>query len=284
MDTTKYFGTDTSAHNPYKRITDSTFNQLPYFPVSAYAPTDSVKYLVGRSFAVHDGNQTNQCKGVNAYEYPGVTYNGKDTTTWKHLNAECTDCHMATKFNPADSTGGHTFKINKNDPKCNVCHNLKSKITDDSTTIAGLLVQLGDLLVARKIMTKKVNTNPGQLPYSYTIQQSHDFYGTLFADTGATGTDPVYYAATAGNNSVNPTSGLLVYDNMVTWAKDKVPTGLATPWKGRIGRQWTGGELGAAYNFGYVQTTLYQHVYGIHNPQYCKSVLQASINWLNAHP
>jgi len=43
------------------------------------------------------------------------------------------------------------------------------------------------------------------------------------------------------------------------------------------------GELGAAYNFGYVFNALYQPGYGIHNPAYIKSVLSASINWLNAN-
>jgi hypothetical protein len=288
-DTTSIFGTDTSKHNPHKFARpDSTasFAQLPLFPVSKFAPTDTVSYLASRSFAVHDGNQTNLTKGVNGYEYPGVSYAtaGKDSTTWHHINAQCTDCHLATQYSAADSTGGHTFRINRKDAKCNTCHNLATQMSTDSSAISGLLVQLGDLLVARKVMTKKTVTAGSAPASAYSAQTTSDFYGNLYRDTAGTGLDSTYYASTASLNSVAPTTGLLNYDNIVTWAKDKAPTGLATPWKGRIGRPWKGGELGAAYNFSFVYTSIYQHSFGIHNPAYAKALLQTSIDWLNANP
>jgi hypothetical protein len=275
------------AANAKKSKTDVTFTQLPYFPVSQYAPTDSVAYKNGTTFAVHDGNQTNLQSGMNAYEYPGVSYQGKDTTTWHHLKDDCTDCHILTQFSSVDSTGGHTFRINRKDRNCNVCHNLNQVMNSDSIAVASLLIQLGDLLTARKVMTKRVNTTPGQLPYTYTAVASHDFYGTLYDSTN-TGK---FYAGTASNNSVAPTTGILTYDNLVTWSKDTVKVAnfvtsardSVPSYSSRIGRKWLGGELGAAYNFAFVQTAIYQHEFGIHNPAYCKSVLQASINWLRSN-
>ena len=286
MDTTT---TVNGAANANKAAADKSFAQLAYFPVSKYAPTDTVQYKNSTSFAVHDGNQTNVFKGINAYEYPLANYDGKDTSTWHHLNWNCSDCHIMTQFSAVDSTGGHTFKINRKDPKCTGCHSLASLISSDSAYIAGQLTTLGDLLVARKIMTKKVNTTAGQLPYTYTALASHDFYGTVY-DTANSG---MYYAATASNNSVTPTTGLLAYDNMVSWAMDTAHVSVVVAgatvnssvpsYTTRIARAWKGGELGAAYNFGYVFNALYQPGYGIHNPAYIKSVLSASINWLNAN-
>ena len=49
----------------------------------------------------------------------------------------------------------------------------------------------------------------------------------------------------------------------------------------RIGREWKYGELGAAYNYGYINSELSK---GVHNPQYAKQLLQGSIDWLNANP
>jgi hypothetical protein len=287
MDT---MATVNGAANANKAATDKSFTLLAYFPVSKYAPTDTVQYKNSTSFAVHDGNQTNVDKGVNAYEYPLANYSGKDTASWHHLNWDCSDCHIMTKFSAADSTGGHTYRINKKDPNCTTCHNLASLISADSAFIAGKLVALGDLLVSRKIMTKKVNTTAGQLPYTYTALPSHDFYGTVY-DTANSG---MYYAATASNNSVAPTTGLLTYDNIISWTMDTAHVSIVAAgatvnssvanYSTRIGRAWKGGELGAAYNFGFVYNAIYQHSFGIHNPAYIKSVLQASIDWLTANP
>jgi len=63
------------------------FDQLPYFPFTNTDDNATVKYQVGRSFAVHDGNQSNLFAGINGYEYAGKTY----TRTWKHSDAACTD-------------------------------------------------------------------------------------------------------------------------------------------------------------------------------------------------
>jgi len=52
------------------------------------------------------------------------------------------------------------------------------------------MTTLGDLLVARKIMTKKVNTTAGQLPYTYTALASHDFYGTVYDTANSVCTMP----------------------------------------------------------------------------------------------
>jgi hypothetical protein len=228
-------------------------------------------YFTGSAYSVHDGNQSNVFKGINAYEYPGVTYPGKDTTTWHHLNWKCTDCHLGTVFHPADSTGGHTFRINRNDPRCNICHTLPGLLQSDSATVIGLLDQLGDLLTSRKVFTKTAGVTG---PSAYKAQATHDFYGNLYSPAAADSAK--YYASTASDNSLSLTTGLLTYDNMVTWAKDKT-------YAGRIGRKWTGGEFGAAYNFSYIFNADWVHSFGIHNPKYTIAVLQASINWLNSH-
>ncbi len=67
----------------YKDTTGAvkTFKQLPFFPLdNTLDPLSTVKYQVGQSFSVHDGNQSNLFAGINGYEYPGKTY----TRTWKH--------------------------------------------------------------------------------------------------------------------------------------------------------------------------------------------------------
>jgi len=48
----------------------------------------------------------------------------------------------------------------------------------------------------------------------------------------------------------------------------------------RIGREWKYGELGAAYNYGYVSN---ESSMGVHNPVYALQLLQKSIDWLKAN-
>ena len=57
--------------------------------------------------------------------------------------------------------------------------------------------------------------------------------------------------------------------------------GADTDYKNRIGRTWTMGELGAAYNYGFINSELSK---GVHNPTYALQLLQNSIDWLSAHP
>ncbi|MEQ1694062.1 MAG: hypothetical protein ABMA00_22420, partial [Gemmatimonas sp.] len=72
----------------------------------------------------------------------------------------------------------------------------------------------------------------------------------------------------------SPTTGLVVYGNTVTMATD-------ASWATRIGRPWKYGELGAAYNYGYINSELSK---GVHNPVYAMQLLQKTIDWLNTHP
>ena len=46
----------------------------------------------------------------------------------------------------------------------------------------------------------------------------------------------------------------------------------------RKGSKWTYGELGAAYNFGFVMSEL---SHGIHNPTSAQQILQTSIDYLD---
>ena len=235
------------------------FDQLPYFPFVNTDDNALVKYQVGRSFAVHDGNQSNLFAGINGYEYAGKTY----TRTWKHSGNACTDCHMNT-YNAADTTGGHTLKVNKEE--CTACHG-GDKLTPVRALIDAKRIELAELLTARKIFKK---TTSGTGVVSYSAVQTHDFFGVLFPTTQ----DTIKYAtALVSANTVDPKTGLVLYTNTVTVAVD---ANYAT----RIGRSWKYGELGAAYNYAYITSEL---SLGVHNPTYALQLLQNSIDWVTAN-
>jgi len=235
-----------------------TFNQLPFFPLDNSKENTTVKYQVGQSFAVHDGNQSNLFAGINAYEYAGKTY----TRTWKHSSNACTDCHM-NQYNPDTQTGGHSMIVNED--ACMACHG-EDKLTPVRTLIDAKRIELAELLVARKIFKKTVTNGVA----SYSAEPSHDFYGVLFPTTQ---TSTIFATALVSANATSPTTGTIVYGNTVTLATDN-------DYANRIGREWKYGELGAAYNYGYINSEL---SLGVHNPTYALQVLQNSIDWLNAN-
>lgn len=246
-------------------VINAKFDQLPNFPFEATKDdAAAVEYRQGRSFSVHDGNQSNLFAGINGYEYSGVTY----TRTWKHSDAACTDCHMNT-FDPIENVGGHTLWVNT--AACSgsgsSCHSGSDKITPTQSLIDAKRIEMAELLVARKVFKKTVNGTTGAI--SYSAVNTHDFNGKLYLSTANT----ELFAASAGNNTVSPTTGLVVYGNMLKYAKD---TDVAS----RAGRAWKMGELGAAYNYGYINSELSM---GAHNPTYALQLLQASIDWLNAN-
>ena len=249
-----------------ERYTDSlgvvrTFNQLPFFPfLSSKNDNALVNYQVGQSFSVHDGNQSNLFKGINGYEYSGQTY----TRTWQHSANNCTTCHM-NQFDPIANVGGHTLIANKVD--CEGCHT-QDHILPTQAAIDAKRIELGNLLTARKVFRKSTSSSG---VVSYSAVQTHDFYGRLFPTTAST---TLFATALASANTVSPTTGLVVYGNTVTLAVD-------ASWATRIGRQWRYGELGAAYNYGYINSELSM---GVHNPVYAMQLLQKSIDWLNANP
>jgi len=238
-----------------------TFNQLPYFPLDNSKQSTTVKFQVGTNFAVHDGNQSNLFAGINAYEYAGQTY----TRTWKHSGNSCTDCHM-NEYNATAKTGGHTLIVNEE--ACLECHKGSDKISIVQTAIDAKRIELAELLSTRKVFKK---TTSGSGVVSYTAEPTHDFYGTLFPTTASA---TLYATALASANTVSPTTGLVVYGNTVTMATD-------ADYANRIGREWKYGELGAAYNYGYITSEL---SLGVHNPTYAMQVLQKSIDWLKANP
>jgi hypothetical protein len=244
-----------------KSTSTKTFDQLPYFPFStSVIPGDTTtKYKVGTNFSVHDGNQMNILKGMNGYEYPGVSY----TKTWQHSSVQCLYCHMNTA---TDSSGGHTWIVNTvSAPECMTCHStatdIDDKLTATETAVIALKNQLGDMLVARKMFRKSASG-------SYSAIPSHDFNGVLFPGVS---NSTKYALALVTNNTVGTTTGVLAYSSYVSYGVDTLYTY-------RSGRPWKYGELGAAYNFGYVSEN------GIHNPVYAKELLQASINWLTNNP
>jgi len=238
-----------------------TFDQLPYFPFSKTKDDNAlVNYQVGRSFSVHDGNQSNLFKGINGYEYNGQTY----TRVWQHSAANCTTCHM-NKWDATTKVGGHTMKPNV--VECEKCHT-DEHVAPTQAKIDAKRIELGELLAARKVFRKTVNSSGVA---SYSAMQTHDFYGTLFPTTQST---TKYATALASANTVSATTGLVVYGNTVTMATD-------ANWQYRIGRPWKMGELGAAYNYGYINSEL---SLGVHNPVYAMQLLQKSIDWLKANP
>lgn len=238
-------------------VLNKAYTQLPFFPFAQTDDDASVNYQVGRSYSVHDGNQSNLFSGKNGYEYVGQTY----TRTWKHSTFTCVDCHM-NQYNPADSTGGHTFKANV--AVCTTCHSGTDKLTPVKTLIASKLTELGNLLIARKVFKT-----------GYSAVQTHDFNGKLYPTTQTAGDK---FATNATNNTVSPTTGLVIYGNNITYAAD---ANYAT----RIGRPWKYGELGAAYNYSFIKSESPSGTnYGVHNPAYALQLLQKSIDWLNAHP
>ena len=240
-----------------------TFNQLPFFPLDNTKENTTVKFQVGTNFSVHDGNQSNLFKGINGYEYAGKTY----TRTWKHSEFACTDCHM-NEYNPDTKTGGHTLIVNKD--ACTKCHSGADKLTPVQLLIDAKRIALGEALTARKVFKKTTNSSGVA---SYSAVPSHDFYGVLFPTTVSATT---YATALTGANTVSPTTGLVVYANTV-----KISTDAAVDVATRIGREWTYGELGAAYNYGYINSEL---SLGVHNPTYALQLLQNSLDWLTAHP
>lgn len=239
------------------KVLNASFAQLPFFPFTVGNDLDTVQYRAGRSFSVHDGNQSNLFAGVNGYEYSGVSY----TRTWKHSTYNCTSCHM-NQYNAADSTGGHSMKVNR--ATCTSCH-VSDKFTPVQTAINAKRIELAELLVTRKVF-KKTGTSPN---FSYSALNTHDFNGKLYTTTAGE-----IYATSSTYNTVSATTGLVVYGNIIKYATD-ADKAL------RIGRPWSKGELGAAYNYAYINSELSM---GLHNPVYALQLLQASIDWLNANP
>jgi hypothetical protein len=161
------------------------------------------------------------------------------------------------EYNPADSTGGHTLKPNK--AACTTCHSGSDKLTPIQTTITAKLTELGNLLVARKVFKS-----------GYSAVNTHDYNGLLYD-----GTTTTVYTSIAANTTVSATTGLVVYGTKLTTGTDDAATAAT-----RIGRAWKWGELGAAYNYGYINSELSK---GVHNPTYALQILQKSIDWLNAN-
>ena len=230
---------------------------LPFFPLdNSKDPNADVAYKQGQSFSVHDGNQSNLFFGINGYEYPGQTY----TRRWVHSPMSCIQCHM-NESNPANETGGHTLKCNID--ACTKCHKGEDKMTPVVVSISAKLKELGDLLVARKVFNS-----------SYNPVNTHDYNGLLYD-----GTTTTVYTSIAPNNTISPTTGLVIYGTQLVTAPDNAATAAT-----RIGRPLKWGELGAAYNYGYIKSESPSKTnYGVHNPVYALQLLQKSIDWLKAN-
>lgn len=275
---TSFEYTDTAAG----KLVTKAFTQMAYFPMGTTIlpgdtatvakgnlkkPEDSVAYMLGRSFAVHDGNQSNLFYGQYAYDF-GTPIT---TATRHHAKDNCTDCHM-NEWNEETKTGGHSLIPNEEAPSCVACHDkvsLKDTLALTRAVIKAKLTELGDLMVKRK-MAKKGTNSRGEITYSFL--NTHDFYGTLYSTNPAD--SAVKYASLTGGNKTDSATAIIKYINNVTYAKD-------ADLKNRIGRKWTYAELGAAYNYGYINSEV---TFGSHNDEYARKLLQASIDWLTAHP
>ena len=230
---------------------------LPFFPFDySQSSTADVQYKQGQSFSVHDGNQSSLFFGIDGYEYQGQTY----TRKWEHSNMDCTTCHM-NQYNPDSKTGGHTLKCNI--AACTSCHKGADLLRPVVLSISNKMKELGDLLVARKILNKSFNPVP-----------THDYNGLLYD-----GTTTTIYTSISGNNTVSPTTGQVIYGTQLVTGMDDAATAAT-----RIGRPLKWGELGAAYNYGYIKSeSPSRRNYGVHNPVYALQLLQTSIDWLKAN-
>jgi hypothetical protein len=272
-----YIDTLTTPTTATKVKTPVKYTTLPYFPIAnttAGNENTLVKFRAGTSFGIHEGaNQADYLISKNGYEYKGKTY----TRTTAHSGYTCTQCHF-NKYSAADSTGGHTMRVNINDSKCTGCHTLKTKIPATLATINTKLTELGDLLVAKKLFKKTTNATSGAV--SYSAVPSHDFYGTLLPNTTST----AKYALTISQiNTVGATSGLLTYNSMINWAADATSTATVVGFADRKGSEWKYGELGAAWNYTYVNTVATATNKGIHNNTYALELLQTSIDYLKSY-
>ena len=246
-------------------VTNVKFTEVPYFPIVNTNANENtiVKFRAGTNFSIHEGaNQPDFLISKNGFEYTGKTY----TRTTTHSVSKCTDCHF-NAYNATANTGGHTMKVNLTDPKCVGCHNIATSRTTTLAAIEAKLTELGDLLSARKVFKKSTGG-------SYSAQPSHDFYGTLLPTTSST---DKFALTVSAANTVSSTTGLVVYNNNVAWSIDN-------DFANRIGREWKYGELGAAWNFMYVNTVATDENKAVHNPTYAMELLQSSIDWLNANP
>ena len=263
--------TYTDPNNPKTPSTTAVkYTALPYFPI-ANAGSISEAWLVsfrtGTNFSIHEGaNQPDYLISRGGYEYTGKTYTRKTA----HSADECTTCHF-NAYDAATKLGGHTMKVNLKDSKCTSCHDLAVKIPATLATINAKLTELGDLLAARKVFKKTTNSSG---VVSYSAQPSHDFFGTLLPTTASAPT--TYAMSLTTTNLPSATTGLLVYNNVVNWTTD-------VDFANRIGRQWKYGELGAAFNWTYVNSVADAANKGIHNPTYAMELLQTSIDYLKAN-
>jgi hypothetical protein len=257
-------------------VTNVKFTEVPYFPIVNTGNNEqtTVKYRAGTNFGIHEGaNQADYLISKNGYEFSGKTYTRKTT----HSTYQCIDCHF-NEFDAKTETGGHTMRVNLTDPKCVSCHNIASKRIITLAAVNAKLNELGDLLTARKIFKKTTNSSG---VVSYSAVPSHDFYGTLLPTTSTT----TKFALTVpAANTISTTTGLLVYNNNVTWANDPASTATVVGYGDRPGREWKYGELGAAWNFTYVNTVATTENKAVHNPTYAMELLQTSIDWLKANP
>ena len=267
--------TYTDPNNPRTPSTTAVkYTALPYFPIAnAGSITEAwlVSFRIGTNFSIHEGaNQPDYLISRGGYEYTGKTYTRKTA----HSADECTTCHF-NAYDAATKVGGHTMKVNLKDAKCTSCHDLAVKIPATLATVNAKLIELGDLLAARKVFKKTASASSSALNgFTYAAQPSHDFLGTLLPTTASAPT--TYAMSLTTTNLPSATTGLLVYNNVVNWTTD-------TDFANRIGRQWKYGELGAAFNWTYVYTTADAANRGIHNPTYAMELLQTSIDYLKAN-
>jgi hypothetical protein len=230
----------------------------------------TVQFRSGYSFSIHEGaQQPDFLTSQHGYEYTGKTY----TRNTAHSGYTCTQCHF-NEYDATDNTGGHTMIVNKKDPKCVTCHNIDSRRVITLAAVNAKLVELGDLLAARKVFKKSTSG-------SYSPVPTHDFYGTLLPNTASA---TQYALSLSTSNTVSATTGLLVYNSMVKWGTDPASTGTAIGWGDRANREWKYGELGAAYNYTYVNSVADANNKAVHNPTYAIELLQTSIDWLKANP
>ncbi|TSA38574.1 MAG: hypothetical protein D4R64_02690 [Porphyromonadaceae bacterium] len=161
-------------HQPRPRGTD--------FPVPT---TGEKEYKVTTiRWGPHYGTQSIVLNGTNGWEYAGsMAY----TSTNHKGVATCPSCHMAAGV--GTENGGHTWRINNADDTkvnltgCKKCHAdaTSTDINGRQTEIEGLLNQLGDRLIALKLLNAVdhlalvYNKEPGKMT-PWTAKEAGAFF------------------------------------------------------------------------------------------------------------
>ena len=256
-------------HQPRMTSTPLTSSTKSWQPnATQTAMTDTAKITTARYNNHVSGENVQNLLGFGGVEFSGYTYSNSGHTSLINSGLlGCENCHMATPI--GNKGGGHTFKIGYvpegsttelfNFAGCNVtgCHGSGGVTTGASDAhwtkvrneISGKRAQLAQLLMDTTIAAKWG-------PVRKLNGKAVPFVGWNFSASG----DTIYYSL-AGK-----ASGTVYYDNAGNAYSSAADFGTL--------QVVPAFKAGAIWN---LQQVLYDPSLGIHNYQYVRSILDASI-------